>query len=195
MIIEALIVAGAVAAGGAVAARLRARRRSQQPAAKDESLPRRRDELAVSDVVLYLDREFWLAGELTLTEEGESVAKLFRTPAAEPVTWLAELCLERELVLLEDAEDLPGGRPGDTLFVRDRRLSLRRRGRVELTSEGEQVGAHGASGDFVVLGDSAGGRLLVVDDDSGRRLALFGDCVGRELLDVLPGSRAAQSDS
>jgi len=195
VLIEMLVGAG-LAAGAALVAR---RLRSWGVSVPDETKPDERKpahvkgDLGVSDVVLYLDQEFWLAGCVHLIEEGELVASLFRTPGAEPICWLAELGVAREIVLFEDTSEVPRGRVGDELPIGGRSLRLYRRGRAVLTTEGEQLPVSADSCEFALMRDGSGRRLLVLDHANGTRWALLGAYVGRELLDILPGSQGEES--
>jgi len=191
MILELLVVSGVVGAASLVARRLRRRSAAKQELETPVAPSRRAEHtLAVSDVVLYLDREFWLSGCVALTEEGESVARLFRAPAAEPIEWVAELGRAKEIVLFSTTTEVPSGRVGDELPIGERNLKLTRRGHADVQAEGEQVPAVSPHCEFALMGDSSGRRLLVMDEPNGTRWTLLGETVGRELLDILPGSLA-----
>jgi len=191
VLIELLVGAGLGAGAALVARRLRSR-----GSAPGETKPARaKGDLEVSDVVLYLDQEFWLAGCVRLIEEQEPVASLFRTPGADPITWLAELGVRREIVLFEDTAEVPGGHVGDELPIGGRSLRLSRRGRATLTTEGEQLPVTADSCEFALMQDGSGRRLLVIDHANGTRWALLGEYVGRELLDILPGSSQADESA
>ena len=184
-----LLLSAGIVSGAALLSRLVwVRRLSGRGQPSTSSVPAATNELGIGAVVLYLDEEFWLAGRVVLTEDGEQVLRLFRTPGAEPVIWLGELGRRGEIVLFRETGDVPGGRLGDELPVGGRSLRLTRRGRAEMVGDGEQLPSMAEHCDFALLTDGSGRRLLVLDLSDGSRWALLGEQVNRELLDILPGA-------
>jgi len=198
VIIEMLVAAGVMAAGTAVAGFVRSRRRASRAraeAAKQAAAPApdaakaaRARGLRVDDVLLYADEELWLAGVLDLDEEG-FVARLFRTPGAKRCDWLVQLDTEADRVaVLRDTTEVPTGSVPERLRIDGMLLSLVRRGRARVRSEGAQLPAAGETARYAILAASGGRTLVVLDFDGARRIAASGELVPREMLDLLPGS-------
>lgn len=193
MIIELGLVVGA--AGAAVWAYRRRRRDGQAPSHSVSSpgapaappAPTRQPGLNVSDVILYVDTELWLAGCLHL-EDGEGVLRLFAAPGAKRATHVVQLDRNGEdVATLSVHSGVPAGRVPDELLVESARLRLRKRGRASTRTEGEWPGSPSPQADYVLLGDPSGRLLLVLDFAGGERLALLGERVPSGMLDLLPG--------
>lgn len=143
--------------------------------------------LNVSDVILYVDTELWLAGCLQL-EDGADVLRLFSAPGAKRATHVAQLDRAGDdLATLSPCTDVPAGRVPDELSLGGARLRLRKRGRANVRAEGESLPDYRPQVDYVLLGDPSGRLLLVLDFVGGERLALLGEQVPSGMLDLLPG--------
>jgi len=219
VIIELLIGTGLVAASSAVAGYLARRRALRQQkaspgagAARTSSGTARapgadpRDAsasaeavtrgLRVDDVLLYANEELWLAGAISLDEEG-FVARLFRTPGAARCDWLLQLDPAAErIALLVETTDVPTGAVPERLRVDGMLLSLVRRGSAQLAAEGEQL-PKGVAGRarYAILGAPGGRTLIVLDVEGGARIAAAGEQVPREMLDLLPGGDAPRAQT
>ena len=199
MIIETLVVTGVLAAssaiGGFLASRRRARRRraelekqATEASTADPAAAARARGLRVDDVLLYADEELWLAGALELDEEG-FVARLFRTPGAKRCDWLVQLDADAERVaLLRNTTDVPTGTVPERLRVDGMVLSLVKRGRACVRSEGAQLPTVPDAVRYAILAASGGRTLVVLDFEGAPRIAVSGELVPREMLDLLAGS-------
>ncbi|MCA9608876.1 MAG: hypothetical protein KC619_24900 [Myxococcales bacterium] len=204
MILELLIGAGIVAAGAA-AARVIVRRRAagaedddalrdEKPKAKRKREAKRETPapagprgLRVGDVLLYADTELWLAGCVSLDEEG-FVAKLFPCPGAERAEFVAQLDPDaKELATLRPTDEVPDGPVPESLPIDGRRVQLESRGVAEIRTEGEHLPRTTERASYAILSDVGGRLLVVVDFVKGKRLALVGDRVSRHMVDLLPG--------
>ncbi|MDH5490424.1 MAG: hypothetical protein OEY14_00475 [Myxococcales bacterium] len=193
MILELILLAAAGAAGTLAWSRVggrgaRAERGGEEPAGGGERVRGEGlDGLSVSDVILYLGDELWLAGVITLEEE-ETQLRLFVAPDGERRRWIARLGWRQGgLGILEPCAEVPEGRIPESLPIAGRRLRLARRGEAEVEREGEELPCGSGRARFSVL-EGAGGRLLiVVDFEEGRRLALHGERIREEMLQILPG--------
>ncbi len=201
MILEMALASAAVVVATALARavtlrqarRVSARERRDADALASLETPRA---LRVGDVLLHVGDSLWLAGSISLDEEGTPLV-LFRAPETQRAGWVAQLDAEaQELALLAESTEVPDGFVPDRLPIGGRLLSLRRRGRATVKVHGEHLPAVGPTARFTVLGD-AGGRLAVVVDFEGNvpRLVLVGDRVERALIDVLPGGDLPSSRS
>lgn len=149
--------------------------------------PRNPRGLRVDDVLLYADDELWLAGEIHLDEEGFAIS-LFRTPGSPRSAWVAQLDPEaREVGLLSETDDVPGGVIPTELPIGGLRLTLRRRGQADVRTDGEQLPLVTERARYAILSGPGGRMAVVVDFEGGDRLALAGERLGREMLDLLPG--------
>lgn len=146
--------------------------------------------LRVDDVLLYADDELWLAGEIHLDEEGFAIS-LFRTPGSARYTWAAQLDPEaREVGILSETEEVPGGVVPTELPIGGLRLTLRRRGQADVRTDGEQLPPTTDRARYAILSGPGGRMAVVVDFEGGDRLALAGERLGREMLELLPGGEA-----
>ncbi|MCB9659932.1 MAG: hypothetical protein R3B40_13230 [Polyangiales bacterium] len=194
MILELGLALGAGAALWAYRRR-RAAKAGVAPAAApdgspDDPAPKpmvRKPGLNLSDVILYVDTELWLAGCLHL-DDGADVLRLFAAPGGKRATHVAQLDRSGEdLAMLNPCADVPAGRVPDELQLGGARLRLRKRGRANVRAEGESLPDHRPQVDYVLLGDPSGRLLLVLDFVGGERLALLGERVPSGMLDLLPG--------
>ncbi len=162
-----------------------------EPAPEEHSRKPGRDAsprgLRVGDVLLYMETEIWLAGEVYLDEEGFALS-LFAAPGARSVDFVAQLDADAsEVSFVARTSDVPDGSVPTELPIAGVRLSLRRRGRALVTTAGEHLPLVTERASYALLGGPGGRVLLVVDFEGGERLALVGNRVGREMYDLLPG--------
>lgn len=197
-----MILEIAIGAGVAVAAlyglRRRAQRKDAPPSKKKVEIEKKLAPqptgprgLRVGDVLLYGNSELWLAGCMSLDEEG-FVARIFHAPGNDHAPWVLQLDEEaRRIGLVDVSAEVPDGRVPESLPIGGMRLTLRKRGHAVIAVEGELLEevARDVSerGEFVLLGGPGGRLCFVLDFEGGGRLAIAGEQLGRELFDLLPG--------
>ncbi len=186
MILEFAVAAGFVAS--AAFALRSVRRRMEGPLEPSPPpVPKGPRGLRVGDVLLHGDAELWLAGSLSLDEEG-FVFRVFRTPGNDRAGWVVQLDAAGQEIALVDPTEIPAGSVPVELPIAGHRVVLRRRGRANVTKEGDQLPHSTEQADFAWLGGAGGRALFVLDFIGGDRLALAGELVGAELFELLPGS-------
>ena len=186
LIIEIAVGAAATAAAAYILRRIR-NRRAPPPQPEGPPKPKGPRGLCVGDVLLYASDELWLSAMIELREEGEFVARLFKTPGSEHADWVVQLDPEaKDLALLKDTDVLPAGRVPAELRVQGILHHLLKRGTATLRAEGEALRV-AASGEFTILSGTAGRVLVFVDGSGDKRIAGAGERVPAEMLDFLPG--------
>jgi hypothetical protein len=186
VIIELAVGAAATAAAAYILRRLRDRR-APPPQEKGPPKPTGPRGLQVGDVLLYATEELWLSAMIEVREEGEFVARLFKTPGSDHAHWVVQLDPEaKDLALLRNTDILPAGRVPAELRVQGILHHLMKRGTATLRAEGEDLRV-AASGEFTILSGTAGRVIVFVDGKGDERIAAAGERVPPEMLDFLPG--------
>lgn len=187
MIIELAVGAAATAAAAYILRRARDRR--APPPVEEEGPPKPKGPrgLCVGDVLLYASEELWLSAMIEVREEGEFIARLFKTPGSDRADWVVQLDAEaKDLALLKNTDVLPAGRVPAELRVQGIRHHLLKRGSATLRAEGEGLRS-AAAGEFTILSGTAGRVLVFLDGKGDERIAGAGERVPSEMLDLLPG--------